>query len=412
MTKPRTISDNLLFYGLAVFAFSVVFSVSAVQAALFFILAALLTAKYRDGSLPAAGKELYAHPLFIPWMIYLGVCLLTSATALFPKKGFGQLNSDFLKYVCLSVLFFAVKKDRIPAVSRFYAASAALFGVIGIWKALHAVPGVSIAADFRAHAFMNAVRYGEVMAIALIFILTRLIYRRAEDPRWEGIFYGAAAVPVFVAVIFSQTRGAYLGLAAGVGCLFIFARGFRLKTLALTAALAAVVGLTAVFNPLVSQRFTSMAETVNTGKTSDEAINIRLELWKLGGKIFKAHPVLGIGPDNLKPAFTTFKPDLIFGAVWGSLHNLYLHQAAERGIVGLAALLYLFATMFLFALRKYRAAAGPFTLWAVCLLPAYYVMNFTEISFQHVHTSFAVFLALAFSAAAARPEGGTGGLSS
>ena len=69
-------------------------------------------------------------------------------------------------------------------------------------------------------------------------------------------------------------------------------------------------------------------------------------------------------------------------------------------LLGLGVLLLLFLSMFLFALKRYRAAAGPYALWALCALPAYYVMNLTEISFQHVHTAFAVFLALAFAAAA------------
>jgi O-antigen ligase len=405
LNTERTI-EGLKLTALCIFAFSVVFSVSAVEAALFLTLAALIAGEYRQGTLLAKLRGLAKHPLFIPWAIYLGVCLLSACLAFFPKKAFGQLNSDFLKYVCLAGLLLTVKKDHVPAISRFYAGAAVLSAVIGIWKMLQAVPGVSPNSDFRAHGYMNAVRYGEVMSIALLFILARIIYRREEDSKKERVLYWAAAVPVLSSVILSQTRGAYLGLAVGVICLFFFARGFRLKTLALTAALAAVVGATALLNPAINQRFTSMAETASQGKTSDEAINIRLELWKLGVTIFRAHPVFGIGPDNIKPSFTRFKPELIAGAAWGSLHNLYLHQAAERGLVGLGALLFLFLSLFLFAFHLFRAAPGPFTLWAVCVLPAYYVMNITEISFQHVHTSFAVFMALAFASAysAERPE--------
>jgi len=103
----------------------------------------------------------------------------------------------------------------------------------------------------------------------------------------------------------------------------------------------------------------------------------------------------------VKKVFKRFHPEPVgYLDTWGSLHSIYIHQAAERGLLGLGALLLLFAALFLFALRRYRTGPGPYTLWALCALPAYFVMNLTEISFQHVHTSFAIFLALAFAAAA------------
>ena len=74
MSNTEKIIDGLKLAGLCLFAFSVVFSVSAVQAALFLVLAALLAGKYRDGTLSAEIKGLVRHPLFIPWAVYLGAC--------------------------------------------------------------------------------------------------------------------------------------------------------------------------------------------------------------------------------------------------------------------------------------------------------------------------------------------------
>jgi O-antigen ligase len=404
MSKPEAITGKLIFIGLALFAFSVIYSVSVVEGALLLTLGALLTEKYKDGSLAVETRGLGRHPLFIPWMSYLGVCLLTAALAMYPAKAFGQFNSDFIKYLCLATLIIAVKKDRIPVIARFYVVSAAISGIIGIWRTTLAVPGISKAEEFRARAFMNSVRYGEIMAIALLFIIVRLVNRRPEDSKRERIFYAATGIPVFVALIWSQTRGAYLGFAVGMLCLFIFGKGLRLRTLGISAILAVIMAGSALLNPQISERFTGLAKPVSSGKVTDESLNMRFEFWKLGLEMYKANPVFGIGPDNIKPAFTKFRPNLIFGTTWGSLHNLYVQQAAERGTVGIIALLYLFLAMFLYALRRYWAAAGPFTLWAVCALPAFYAMNLTEISFQHVHTSFAIFMALAFAAAASRPD--------
>ena len=401
--NQRCTTDNLGDSALALFAFSVIFSVTAVEAALLITLAALLMEKYRKASLSGLPPKLASHPLFLPWMIYLGICLLTSITAYYPLKGLGQLNSDFLKYICLFTLFLAVKSKHLPRLSAVYTAAAAVSSLFGIFEALRPLlaGGGALA---RAGVYMNAVRYGEAMTIAFILILSRLLLPSKEGFKREHLFYLLAAVPVFAAILFSQARGSYLGVMAGVIAIFSFAPGVRKKLLVCVVfMLAAVAGLWTA-TPVFKERMSAMA-TVKQGdfsaNSASTGINVRIELWKLGYKMFKAHPVVGVGPDNIKRVFKKFHPEPFpEEGVYGTLNNLYIHQAAERGLPGLAALLFLFVSTFLFALKRFRAAKSPYALWALGALPAFYVVNLTEISFQHVHTSFAIFMALAFSAAA------------
>lgn len=394
--------DQLIFSGLGLFAFSVIFSVTVVETALFLVLALLLTAKYRDDSLSGVRPALTGHPLFLPWMIYLGVCLLTTITAYHPLKGLGQLNSDFLKYVCLSTLLLAVKKEHLPKISLAYTAATVLAAFAGITEvALSMATATDIT---RANAFMNAIRYAEVMSIAFILILSRLIIPSRETFKNEQLFYMLAALPVFISIILSQARGSYLGLITGVLAMIYFASPSRKKMAAYAGIMLVTASLVMITNPVMCTRVLVMMGKKTTDTTENSptaAIDIRMQLWELGLKMFKAHPVVGVGPDNIKAVFTRFQPRQIgYEKAWGSLHNLYIHQAAERGLLGLAALLLLFASMALFALNRFKAARSPYTLWALCVLPAYYMMNLTEISFQHVHPAFAIFLALAFSAAA------------
>ncbi len=395
--------DDYIFFALALFAFSVVFSVTVVQGALFLALLLLLVKKYRENALSGLLPSLYKHTLFMPWMVYLGVCLLTALTAYYPYKGLGQLNSDFLKYVCLSTLLLAVKKEHLPKISAAYTLAATVAALIGIGEVIwSAYTGETVLT--RANAFMNAVRYGEVMGIALMLVLSRLIIPVQDAFRGENVLYKFAVVPVFVALVLSQTRGSYLGLAVGLAVMLYFGSPSRKQVLAYSTALAIIGAIVLSMTPAIRHRMTAMISRDASAMaldSPDTAINIRLELWKLGGQMFKAHPALGIGPDNVKKVFKKFHPEPIgYEETWGSLHNLYIHQAAERGLVGLGALALLFTAFLLFALGNFKAAPGPYTLWALCALPAYYAMNITEISFQHVHTAFAIFMAMAFSSAA------------
>lgn len=395
--------DELIFFALCLFAFSVIFSVTLVEGAILIALGLLLAKKRAERTLGDIGPALASHPLFAPWMIYLGVCLLTALTAYFPAKGLGQVNSDFLKYVCLSTLLLAVKKEQLPGLAAIYTLTAFLFAVVGITEVVRSI-ALGDAAITRANAFMNAVRYSEVMTIALTLVLSRLLVPAREGFRGELLLYKLAALPIFIAITLTQTRGSYLGLLTLVAAMSYFSGTARKKMAAYAAVMLAAALLIIATNTGIRTRLSAVVNTRRGDFSIDgpsTGINIRMELWKLGFTMFKAHPVVGVGPDNVKKVFTRFHPEPIgFEGIWGSLHNLYIHQAAERGVLGLGALLFLFWSMFSFALKRFRQTRSPYTLWALCVLPVYYVMNLTEISFQHVHTAFAAFLALAFSAAA------------
>ncbi|PKM99020.1 MAG: hypothetical protein CVU79_00440 [Elusimicrobia bacterium HGW-Elusimicrobia-3] len=395
--------DNLISAALCLFAFSVVFSVTVVQIALFLAIIGLLIKKHREHTLRSILPALASHPLFVPWMIYLGVCLLTALTAYYPAKGLGQLNSDFLKYVCLSTLLLAVKKEHLSKLAAVYIAAAAISAIFGITEVVRSV----VANDLyvaRAGVLMNAVRYGEAMTIAFLLAFSRLLLPLNTDSKRERFLYALAAALILAAVALSQTRGAYLGLAAGLSFMFAFASGTRKKLAILAGALLAAGAVLTALTPSLRGSLADMTEYRQgdfAENSRNTGISVRLELWKLGYKMFKAHPVVGVGPDNVKKVFKKYHPDPFpEQGIYGTLNNLYVHQAAERGLLGLGALLLLFLTMFIFAARRFKATASPYALWALCALPAFYVVNLTEISFQHVHTSFAIFMAIALAAAA------------
>lgn len=394
--------DDLIFCGLILFSTLIFFSVTGVEAALFLTLILLIIRERRERSLRGLRAELTGHPLFVPWILYLGVCLLTALTAYYPAKGFGQLNSDFLKYVCLSTLLLAVRKEHLPRLGAVYIAAAAISALGGIYESsvsfLHGDADIA-----RAGAFMNAVRYGEVMTIAFTFSLAKLAYGGRNSFRGEKGFYLGAALLIFAAILFSQTRGAYLAVFIAFISMFTFGRTIRKRLLAAVTVMTIAGGLFLTAVPHMAGRLTSIATATQgdfTPNTPAAGINLRKEMWGFGLTMFRAHPLFGVGPDNAKKAMKKFglrssSPK----ETGGSLHSLYVHQAAERGLMGIFALLFLFAAMFRFALARFRDSQSPYTLWALSALPAFYVMNLTEISFQHVHTSFAIFLALAFAAA-------------
>ena len=67
---------------------------------------------------------------------------------------------------------------------------------------------------------------------------------------------------------------------------------------------------------------------------------------------------------------------------WGNAHNVYLHQLAERGFLGLILLLAALWLMLLGAWRAEQARRDAWTLWAAAATAAFLVMNLTEVAWQ------------------------------
>jgi len=75
----------------------------------------------------------------------------------------------------------------------------------------------------------------------------------------------------------------------------------------------------------------------------------------------KDHPWLGLGPEQIRPAFESYVPPDIPRPLppgwYGHLHNIYLQYAAERGIPALCFLLWMIGRMVVDFTRALRSGA-------------------------------------------------------
>ena len=393
--------------GLFIFAAALPFSVSLIQGGILLFIAAGLWRRYHSVTLSTLPGEIKANPLFLPWVIYLTAGILAAAFGIHPARSFTALNSDLLTAVTFLGLCVSMEPGQRETALKIYLAAITAAAVCGIIQALG---GLAHGLDVRAHATHHPVRFGEIMVIGLALVLSLASSPDSLPPRLKKVFY-ASALLIISAVILSQTRGAYLGMALVFTALLAIKRPAKSVVIPLIAAAAALgLGLS-ILNPTIRFKLGSIAKgassVVDTSvKAPDQNINTRLVLWKTGFKMIKDRPVFGAGPAGVKTLFPLYCPKPYPEQVlWGSLHNLYIHQTAERGFVGLAALAALFAGMFLIALRRLRAAPSAHTTWALAIMAPWFLMNMTEITFQHVHTSYAVLLALAVAITASKKEG-------
>ncbi|MEI7530017.1 MAG: O-antigen ligase family protein, partial [Elusimicrobiota bacterium] len=352
-------------------------------------IAAGLWRRCAAGALQTLPAEIKATPLFVPWVLYLAAGVLAAVFSVSPARSFAALNSDLLTAAAfLGLCLFLEPRQRETAL-KIYLAAITAAAVFGISQAMGAL---AHGHDLRARAGHHPVRFGEIMVIGLTLAISRAAAAEDLSPRVRRTIF-AATLLIISAIVLSQSRGAYLGTALVFAGMLAIKRQPKRVIIPLIAA-AAVLGIgLSLLNPVIRYKigsiFSGANSAVNTAVNApDQSIGTRLVLWKTGLKMIKDRPLLGAGPGNVKTLFPLYCPQPYpEGTVWGSLHNLYIHQTAERGFVGLAALLTLFAAMFMAALRGFNRSPSGLTLWALAIMVPWYAMNGTEITFQHVHTS-------------------------
>jgi O-antigen ligase len=228
---------------------------------------------------------------------------------------------------------------------------------------------------------VHAVTFGELLGLALIGA-SCLALRRADARAAAVSKVGLAAFLALagLAFILNQTRGAFLGVGAGL--LALSASDKKLRKLA--AGLLIGGPLLLVIWELLPTGHTFGEMIARMKQPGPNPFLARLTLWRVGWEIFQDHPVLGVGPGNYRSIFTTYYQGYFDGEnVWGSAHNLYIHHAAERGLLGLTALFSVLGALCLRAWRRARIRPDAANLWALGACAGFLVMNLTEVAFQN-----------------------------
>ncbi len=196
-----------------------------------------------------------------------------------------------------------------------------------------------------------------------------------------------ATLPMLLGIVVTMTRSAALGLVAGLGIMLLLARprvfGIFLVLLVAAGALLAVYGEQLLPPGQVWSRINP--RYVLTGESTVQ----RLEMWRGGLAMVKAHPITGVGDrglEEISPDYYTSTD----GKYFGHLHSNIVHMAAIWGIPGL-----ILGQAFLFAggwalvkrwrslrqrperLRSAPAAAG-WVLGAIGVWLGFYVAGLSE----------------------------------
>ena len=183
---------------------------------------------------------------------------------------------------------------------------------------------------------------GLLLPVSLLFLFLWIHERK----RWQL----AVVVVTGLALLLTFTRSVWLGWVVAALVVLLASRA-RLVFYALPAVILFIT-----FMPL--DLFGRLMSTFDTKQSSNFD---RIRMLEAGVEMIKDHPVLGVGPANVKESYSIFRKQDAPRPRPPHLHNNVVQLWAERGILGLAAYI-LFLGLFL--RECVREWHGPRRKWA------------------------------------------------
>ena len=197
--------------------------------------------------------------------------------------------------------------------------------------------------------FGNAIYLAGYMLFHIFFTLFLMLrHRGAQYMYW---LYGVAVLLQTIALYYTATRSATLGLIGGLfvtaGAIAWFERGRPLVRKASYVGLGLLVVV--VLGVLLLRNVPSVQHNETLGRFtsisfSDNTIKARFMIWKLALKGFEEKPLLGFGQENFSYVFNKYyNPKMYDQEQWfDRAHNAYLDWLVSTGIFGFLAFLSLF----------------------------------------------------------------------
>lgn len=375
--------------------------------------------------------------IFLPWTIYpyifgkivffLTVLLLALPWYLFlivrrpqyrPKKSFilYGLGVYFLAMILATIFSFDPDRSFWSYPERmtglwvlfhyllFFFMTTSVFRGWDEWKKLLGFSvGVSVALSFvafvqryspelvlqtgaRTGAFMNNPIFFAAYLIFNLFF-TLVILQKSKRLSSKLMWGGFLAIQL-LAFLFSETRGAFIGLGLAVFVyLILFAISYKNKTIKrIILAVILMIILSGIGFLFVKDqdwvgyipglnRFRNISISSGTGQT-------RLIAWEIAWKGFIERPIFGWGPENYFYTFNKYyNPESLeytFYETWfDHAHNQVLDQMNNTGIVGTLSYLAMFALIVTYLIKMYRRRAIDLFIFsaAIGILIGYFVQN-------------------------------------
>lgn len=353
-----------------------VVSIAAFEILMALALVALMVARVRW----------YVPPVWLPLSLFVLGTLISLLASGHMRAGWPQVRK-FYVYLMLFLVASAFRNVRQVRWLAFgWALAAALSAAWGLNQfagkyqdALDAHKNFyAVYLGDRITGFMNHwMTFSGEMMMALLVIAAVILF--SKDRRWAGWLIGIAAL-LGVALLAAETRSIWAATAAGAVYLLWFWKPWTL------IAVPALFGILLLANPFgMGDRALSAFRP-----RGDMDSNAHRALCRaIGYEMIKAHPWVGVGPEQVGPQHLRYLPRGMHlplpTGYYAHLHNIYIHYAAERGVPTMLALMWMLGrALYDFARALRRSMPGGEERWvlhaAIAVMIAFLIAGFFEVN--------------------------------
>lgn len=249
----------------------------------------------------------------------------------------------FLLFIILGYLISLKSPDfkkRIPDVLIFSGFSLALVGLLQ----LIFLPNLIFLTKYGwdPHYFRTASTFLDPNFLGSFFVLTLILLSQNHQKRWDLIIFFV----VFIALLTTFSRGAYLAFLGGFITISIFQKSLRLALITVLLFSILILGFM-TYERLVSQP---------RGIDRAQSARFRFNTWFQGIRLFQTYPILGVGFNSYKYALREENlGDEQFLQSHGSSTNdsSLLYVASTTGILGFSAFMLFIFSLFITGLESF-----------------------------------------------------------
>ncbi|HEY6571928.1 MAG TPA: putative O-glycosylation ligase, exosortase A system-associated, partial [Candidatus Eisenbacteria bacterium] len=284
--------------------------------------------------------------LLVLWCFFV----VTSSFALFPAAAWARFQSiSKILLMTFVTMMLITSRHRLRLLLLVISLSVGFFGVKG------GIFSLRYGGESRIYGPPGSfLEDNNDLALATVMVLPILFYlARDESRKWLRWVLRGAGVLSIISVVFTYSRGGFVGLAAITGWALLKSKKKFLAAIVLI--LAAGVGFV-----LVPQQWVDRMTTI--GDMGDESALGRINAWKFAYNLASTRVLAG--------GFDTFTPDLFLRYApdptdFHAAHSIYFEMLGEQGFIGLGLFLTIIAsTIFTLQGISRRYKRWPALRWA------------------------------------------------
>ena len=348
-------ADVIIKWSLLAILFAAPFSKSISEISITLAITAWLLKKAVSGSFRPADTELN-----IPFLIFslaIVPSLFTSAYPLLSVKAFLTKAIKFvlLYFVIVESINTRSKLKDLCAIGLLSAIIIVIDGLVQygfvVPDFLHNYPLFKLRSEWDEGGFYRgfptaSFPYPNDLSAWILLVLFPIACLTIFDLKKKRIRYiaGVLSFGLFYLLFLAKARAAWIGLS--ISTVYV----------ALSKKKIWLIGLLVLLVALPFLLRMEMADYIFGIKS----IKDRIFMWDTSWRIFREHPIIGNGLNTFFVKFREYRTDEFRGQKGSYAHNCYLQMAADIGVVGLAAFLWLLLAYFISMIKALRKVEDGF----------------------------------------------------